>query len=150
MEHPGLVDAPSLTIARLARMLERAATADLTLAQFRVLGILSTNTERATHLAGRLGVSKPTVTALVDGLVERGFVVREATDDDRRVVRLGITTAGRDALSATSAELRAALDAVVNQCADPARVLAALDDLLTTLDVLWARQAAVGEKEPAR
>ena len=89
-------DLPTLTIARLCRVLENHGTSDLSLPQYRVLGLLSAGDERATQLAARLAVTKPTLTALIDGLVERGFVVRETTDGDRRAVRLSITDAGRD------------------------------------------------------
>ncbi|MET0143317.1 MAG: MarR family transcriptional regulator [Ilumatobacteraceae bacterium] len=134
------VDAPSLTIARLARMLESVTAAELTLAQYRVLGILSTNPHRATHLASRLTVSKPTLTALIDGLAERGFVEREGADGDRRVVRLCITAAGRHALASTAAHLRRQLDDVFGRCAEPALVLAALDDLRAALDARWVEK----------
>ena len=46
--------------------------------QYRVLGLLSSGHERATELASKLAVTKPTLTSLIDGLVERGFVAREA------------------------------------------------------------------------
>src|SRR5207249_8612564 len=52
-------------------------------------------------LAGRLSLAKPTVSAAVDGLVERGLLVREAVAGDRRAVRLGVTPAGRKQLART-------------------------------------------------
>ena len=102
-----------------------------------MLGLLSAGDERATQLASRLAVTKPTLTALIDGLVERGFVVRETTDGDRRAVRLSITAAGRDAAAAAGAELREVLDDVVGRCSDPERVLAVLDELRLALDTRW-------------
>src|SRR5688500_6981620 len=85
-------------IALAARKLE-GATGDLTLAQYRVLALVAGGDERASLLAERLAVAKPTVTAVVDGLVERGFVSREAVEGDRRSLRLAITKAGRAALA---------------------------------------------------
>src|SRR5438874_3346577 len=61
------------TLARLARVLERACV-DLTLPQYRVLALVATGSERATHLAGELALTKPTVSAMVESLVERGLV----------------------------------------------------------------------------
>ena len=90
---------PTLTIARVSRLLESNTTTDLTLPQYRVLGLLSLGDERATLLAARLTVAKPTLTSLVDSLVERGYVARESSDGDRRAVRLSITAAGRAALA---------------------------------------------------
>src|SRR5258706_1357362 len=82
-------------LALAARSLERAAAArDLTLAQFRVLALVAAGDERSSLLADRLAVAKPTITAVVDGLVERGFVTREAVAGDRRSIRLALTTSG--------------------------------------------------------
>ncbi len=86
------------TIALLARVLERAA-GDLTLAQYRVLALVSAGDERATLLAGRLAITKPSVSAVVDGLVERGCLAREPVDGDRRAIRLCITPTGPQALA---------------------------------------------------
>ena len=130
-------DLPTLTIARLCRVLENHGTSELSLPQYRVLGLLSAGDERATQLAARLAVTKPTLTALIDGLVERGFVVRETTDGDRRAVRLSITDAGRDAAAAAGADLREVLDDIVGRCPDPDRVLAVLDELRLALDARW-------------
>ena len=89
------VDEPTLTVARLGRLLENTSDVELSLPQYRVLGLLSTGDERATQLAARVSVTKPTLTAIVDSLVERGYVRRETTDGDRRAVRLSITANGR-------------------------------------------------------
>jgi DNA-binding MarR family transcriptional regulator len=136
------VDEPTLTIARLHRALEHTPEAELTLAQYRVLGLLAGGDARASHLAHRLAVSKPTVTALVDSLVERGYVSREAATGDRRAVTVSITRTGRRAIARTAIALRAALDDVVNRCAEPAAVYAALDQLVAALDAWWAERIA--------
>ena len=142
-------DLPTLTIARLCRVLENHGTSELSLPQYRVLGLLSAGDERATQLAARLAVTKPTLTALIDGLVERGFVVRETTDGDRRAVRLSITDAGRDTASEAGADLRGVLDDVVGRCPDPARVLAVLDELRLALDARWNERIVATASSPA-
>jgi DNA-binding MarR family transcriptional regulator len=133
-------DDPTLTLARLARLLENHGTTDLTLPQYRVLGLLAGGDERASQLAARLAVAKPTLTSLVDSLVERGFAARETLDGDRRVVRLSITPAGRVALRHSAAELRKVFGTVLDRCADPDAALAALGDLRQALDKLWAER----------
>ena len=96
--------ARALTLA--ARALERAAAArDLTLAQFRVLALIAAGDERSTLLAERLAVAKPTITAVVDGLVDRGLVAREAVVGDRRSIRVALTPAGVVALRAAEREM---------------------------------------------
>ena len=97
-------------LALAARTLERAAAArDLTLAQFRILALIAAGDERSSLLAERLTVAKPTITAVVDGLVERGFVAREAVAGDRRSIRVALTPAGSVALHAAEDEMRETL-----------------------------------------
>jgi DNA-binding MarR family transcriptional regulator len=50
-------------------------------------------------LANRLQVAPPTVTGLVRNLVEQGYVTRTNDESDWRIVRVGITESGREALS---------------------------------------------------
>jgi DNA-binding MarR family transcriptional regulator len=135
-------DPPTLTVARLSRVLENHSGAELTMPQYRVLGLLSSGHERATELASKLAVTKPTLTSLIDGLVERGFVERGGADGDRRAVRLVITPAGSAAADAAGRAMRAVLDDVLERCADPAGVLIALDDLRLALDARWSERAA--------
>jgi len=136
------VDDPTLTIARLARVLECNVAAGLTLPQYRVLGLLAGGDERATLLASRVAVAKPTLTSIVDSLYERGFVARDTPDGDRRSVRVSITAAGRIELSKAEAEFREALDEVLAECADPDGALDALGALRVALDQRWAKRVA--------
>ena len=104
-------------LARLARSLE-CATGGLTLTQYRVLAMVDDGGERATHLAHALALAKPTVTAAVDGLVERGLLARDAVPGDRRSVRISLTQAGAAALQDAEAAMAERLVAV----AEPAVV----------------------------
>jgi len=114
--------------ARLAKVAGSAlAEAELTLPQYRVLVFLSVRDRPAAHVAALLGVTPPTVTSVVDGLVARGLVARGSDPDDRRRVRLSITGAGTTAVTAG--------DEVVG---------AGLDRLLARLDADEAETALVG------
>jgi DNA-binding MarR family transcriptional regulator len=53
---------------------------------------------RAADLARRAGVSRPTMTRLLDGLARDGLVVRRADPDDGRARRIELTAAGRHLL----------------------------------------------------
>jgi DNA-binding MarR family transcriptional regulator len=97
------------TVARLARKLECAI--ELSLSQYRVLAAVDDGGERATYLAHALALAKPTVTAAVDGLVERGLLTREPVPGDRRSVRIGLTDAGRTTLTEAEAAMGTALAA---------------------------------------
>lgn len=90
---------PARVVARLARQVERALNdVDLSLAQYRVLGNLAEGPSLASTLAERLIVSRPSITALADGLVERGLVVRMGSEGDRRRVMHVLTDDGRKVL----------------------------------------------------
>jgi DNA-binding MarR family transcriptional regulator len=105
---------PGRTIARLARHVERAvATVELTLSQYRVLGVLGDGREAASALADKLAVSRPSVTGVVDGLVARGLVRRGQADGDRRRVDIDLTDAGRVLLAAADAAVDERLDRIL-------------------------------------
>jgi long-chain acyl-CoA synthetase len=81
--------------AWLSKRVEVALTqVDLTLPQYRVLGILAEGSNAASGLAGRLAVRPPSVTALIDGLVARDLVERKQEEGDRRRIALCLTPAG--------------------------------------------------------
>jgi DNA-binding MarR family transcriptional regulator len=131
---------PTLTLAVLARLLERALD-DLTLSQFRVLSLIASSPERAGRIAARADVSRPSLTGLLDGLVQRGWVRRVEVDGDRRGVSLEITDEGRAALDRARAATDARVTAVVAHL-DPAERRAALDGLALLGRALEADLAA--------
>src|SRR5688500_11250154 len=71
------------------------AVTDLPIGQARTLLHLTlVGRRRMGELAADLGVKVPTVTRIVDRLVEKGLVAREGSEDDRRVVHVVPTEAG--------------------------------------------------------
>jgi long-chain acyl-CoA synthetase len=72
--------------------------ADLSLPQYRILILLDEGKVAASALADRLAVSRPSVTAVVDGLVTRGLVKRHHDPGDRRRVGHDLTAEGRQLL----------------------------------------------------
>jgi DNA-binding MarR family transcriptional regulator len=131
------------TLARLARVLERSCEG-ISLSQFRVLAVVADGDERASRLAERLSVARPTITAVVDGLVERGLLSRSTATDDRRATRIGITRAGRRALDAAYGAMQDRLDSVLGRTADRGIVLSALDQLDRALAETSRRPAGAG------
>ena len=86
--------------ARAAAKLARQVTiplgeVDLSLPQYRVLAFLEEGEAAPSDLAGRLSVSRPSITALMDGLITRGLVERRPDSDDGRRVHHHLTDAGR-------------------------------------------------------
>jgi DNA-binding MarR family transcriptional regulator len=120
-------------------MLERACT-DLSLPQYRLLAMVAEGDERATALAGRLALAKPTITAAVDGLVERDLVTRFVVEGDRRAVGIRITPAGQQALAATEQAMTERMQNLLDRCADPDAVVAGIDQLRGALDAAMAER----------
>ncbi|HJL76536.1 MAG TPA: MarR family transcriptional regulator [Acidimicrobiales bacterium] len=87
--------------ARLARFVTVGlADTDLSLPQYRLLAFLDDGGTAHADLAQRLTVSGPSVTALVDGLVGRGYVERRKDPDDGRRIAFLLSSDGHDALEA--------------------------------------------------
>jgi len=113
------------TIARLSKVLEVAlAEVDLTLAQYRALAFLEAGTVAPSTLAGLLTVSRPTITALIDGLVGRGLVERHRDPDDRRRVEHRLTPSGRAALEVADGAVAARLGTLLDHLEPDDRVAA--------------------------
>jgi long-chain acyl-CoA synthetase len=129
------------TLARLARVLERSC-GELTLPQYRLLAMISEGSERATALAGKLALAKPSVSAMVDALVERKLVTRARVDGDRRAVRLQLTAAGEAALRSAEATMTENLKPLLDRCDDTVVVDAALAQLARALDAAFADRVA--------
>jgi DNA-binding MarR family transcriptional regulator len=88
-------------MARL-RNLDLKAMGDLSMAltvqEFRSLEFLASAAPRKTkELAAYLGLAVNSVTDVVDALEQKGLARRRRDDTDRRVVRVELTGAGRDA-----------------------------------------------------
>lgn len=129
-------------LTRASRILERALNG-LSLADFRVLSAVAAGEARASRLAARLAIGKPTVSATVDSLVRRGMLRRTAHDTDQRAVELALTAKG----DAARDEAERALASVVTQLAaeteHPDAVLASLAELG---DGIERRQASVASE----
>jgi DNA-binding MarR family transcriptional regulator len=122
-------------LARLSRVLE-AAEAGISVPQYRMLSALSDGGHRSARRAEGLATRKPTATALADGLIAAGYAEREGEDGDRRIVRLRITDAGREALQRADSAYLAKLRPLLADIPDERQFL---DALLTIGDALDAR-----------
>jgi long-chain acyl-CoA synthetase len=130
--------------ARLARTIENALTdTGVSLPQYRMLVFLSDlGNAAASALAGRLGVSRPSVTALADGLVARGYAERVPDPTDRRRVGHVITSAGVEALARADAAVSARLADLAEKIPEPTDRAAAVHGLTIWLAALDAEREA--------
>ena len=111
MAHDDLVEA-GRALATGARAIERVL-GDMTLAQFRVLSVVASSPERASRIAERADMSRPSLSGLLDGLASRGWVERRVVADDRRGVRLEVTPQGHAALRRARAAVSEAMAAIL-------------------------------------
>ena len=72
--------------------------ANVTMAQMKVLMLLSVGEARMSDVAHQLGVSQSTLSSLVDKLVDGGLVQRRTDERDRRSVLVSLSPAGIELL----------------------------------------------------
>ena len=94
-----------------------------------MLSLLADGSSASSALAGRLAVSPPSVTAVVDGLVGRGLVERQADPADRRRLTLLLTPAGASSCARAEAAVDERLGVVAEYLEDPSSAAAAIEAL---------------------
>lgn len=128
-------------LARATRVLERAS-GELSLAHYRVLSAIASGDERASRVANRLAIGKPTVSAAVDALVQRGLLVRSGVDGDQRVAALHLTSEGAALLSRVEAEMIRRIDDLCARTPDGDQLMESLVWLGSAIDDMQAQRAA--------
>jgi DNA-binding MarR family transcriptional regulator len=114
-----LADRLRLSVTRLARQLRRHSDLAATPTQLSALATIERRGPLTLgDLAAHEGVQPPTVTAAVGRLEQQGLVERHVDPEDRRIVRVVVTRAGRTLLARNRSRKTAFL----------AQRLAALDD----------------------
>lgn len=105
-------------------------TAELTLAQVRVLRRLAKQPQSLGQLGTDLALAPPSMTRLADRLEERGLIARRRDDDDRRKVVATLTDEGRRLVTAIpfigGTAIRLAAERM--KVADRERIAAAMRD----------------------
>jgi len=102
-------------VVSLYREFEQVARlGDLSMAQYRTLLYLLGGSRRAGELAAANAVTKPTVSTMINGLRQQGWVT-DAVDEagDGRVTRIELTAAGRARLARFEEELAERMEQLV-------------------------------------
>ena len=100
-----------LVMRSIRAELRRHRGGDLSVPQFRTLIFLSRHEGTSlSQVAEHIGLTLPSMSSIIDGLVARGLATRETHPNDRRRMALALTTRGqatlRSALGATETYLR--------------------------------------------
>ncbi len=90
------------------RIAEKLTDYDLTVAQYLSMSALRQKGEECSmsELAERIQQSSATMTGIVDRLVEKGWVTRRRSEEDRRAVYVSLTRTGADILTRVAHERR--------------------------------------------
>jgi DNA-binding MarR family transcriptional regulator len=127
-------------LARASSLMERASS-ELSLAHYRVLSAISSGDERASRIAGRLAIGKPTISAAVNAMCERGLLVRMDVEGDLRAVDLRLTLKGRRLLERVEAEMIRRIELVSSKAPDPPAMLESLVQLGRAIEEVFAERA---------
>ena len=99
-----ILEAVPLVMHAIRQEMRSRRSSDLSVPLFRILVFLNRNTGASlSDIAERMGLTLPSVSKMVDGLVSRQLVTRRPDRIDRRRVTLALTTAGRTVMEAASA-----------------------------------------------
>lgn len=133
-----------LTASALAKA-EVAEGREVSLAQYRVLVVLTRGPATPTALADDLGVSRPAIARMLGNLRGRGLVDRSRDERDGRQAWIAITPAGASIVDAVVRERAKELRRVARALSSPQRA-ALQHSLLRMLDALSA--PATTERRP--
>jgi DNA-binding MarR family transcriptional regulator len=136
-----------LTKGAQSEVLQVAAALDLSLSQLRALHALdAADRPLALHeVADRIGLSVAATGRAVDVMVRGGLASRREDEADRRVKRIAITDAGRDAVNRLIAARREGMTRFVATLSDPERerLSAALAPILARPEIQSACQGVL-------
>ena len=117
----GVLETVPLVMRVIRGELRKHGARELSVPQFRTLNFLSGHKGASlSEVAEHIGLTLPSMSTLVDGLVTRNFAVRRTHADDRRRVTLELTERGQSTL-------RTARDATQDYLAEQLETLSSED-----------------------
>lgn len=88
-----------LVMRNIRREMRNNRGSDLSVPQFRTLAFLNHNEGASlSDVAEHIGLTLPSASKLVDGLVGRNIIIRKSSEDDRRRIVLSLSSMGKDTL----------------------------------------------------
>ncbi len=96
-----VLEAVPMVMRTIRGQLRSHRRADISVPQFRAMAYIDRNAGASlSDLASHIGLTLPSMSKLVDGLVSRKLVTRTADNADRRRICLSLTPLGREELKA--------------------------------------------------
>lgn len=110
-----ILDTVPIVMRMIRTEMRSQRSADLAIPQFRTLLYTSRNPGTSLQsVAHHLGLTPPTVSKMVDGLVLNRLIRREPSSKDRRKVTLTLTTRGQEILEAARNNTQARMAEVLS------------------------------------
>jgi DNA-binding MarR family transcriptional regulator len=122
--------------------MRRGRGADLSIPQFRTLGFVQRNPDSSlSDLADHLGLTLPSVSKLVDGLVKQKLINRQEATTDRRRLTLMLTKNGESIVNSAQVSAQANLAKILSCLSnDELTIIHQAMELLHPLFVPQSRQ----------
>lgn len=98
-----------LFFRKLAKEEARPSARRFDPSRFVLMTVMKNGPTPMSEIGNRMDISRPYMTALVDKLIIEGLVERIPDKDDRRIVNVAITKAGRESIRAFKDEAREAV-----------------------------------------
>jgi DNA-binding MarR family transcriptional regulator len=133
-------------LARASSVLERSSP-DLSLAHYRVLAAIAQGDERASNIARKLAIGKPTVSVAVESLCRRGLLARSGVAGDQRAAALHLTPAGERLLEQVETEMINRINDLCDRTRDGGQLIESLVWLGAALDSRVAGRLAAKRSE---
>ena len=135
-------------IMRVIRAEMRSQTTpDLSVPQFRVLSYLNRSAGSSlSEVADHIGLTRPAMSVLIDGLVHRKLVTRDTDPSDRRRLELSLTRQGQSLYAAARQHTQAQLAARL-QTLSPAQRGALADSLEQLRGLFLPEETAVAARQ---
>jgi DNA-binding MarR family transcriptional regulator len=134
-----VADAVLRVVPRLARLMERELVrsgSQLSVRQLRVLQRLHDGEQIAAEIARHSSVGPAAMQGVLDGLVERGLVLRQRSSADRRKQLLQLTPEGEQALKSGNQIVQQALGSLVSEMkkSEQTQIVEGLESLQEAID----------------
>ncbi len=120
-------------MSRLSRIVERASD-ELSFADYRVMSAIAEGEARASRLASRLLLGKPTISSTVDSLSRRGLIVKSTVEGDNRAVELSLSGEGAELFERMESRMVRQLELLAQRTPDPVTVVQSLVQLGTVIE----------------
>lgn len=139
-----ILDGVPMVFRVIRAELRKYGAKEMSVPQYRTLAFVYRNEGASlSEVCDHIGLTLPTMSALVDGLVVRGLVNRRTDREDRRRMTLTLTEPGRARLESARAATMAYLEERLRQ-------LSASDRATITLAMRMLRELFTGEKNSAK